>query len=64
MNCFIVISPHGKRLARIEANLGHMVTKEDIQKIKVWVLSGILGGVTITALLTATIVLTGLSGQT
>ncbi len=39
---------HGERLARIEARLEHMATKEDIQKIKVWVLSGILGGVGVT----------------
>ena len=46
---------YGERLARIEASLEHMATKEDIQKIKVWVLSGILGGVSVTALLTAAI---------
>ena len=47
---------YGECLARIEANLGHMATKEDIQKIKVWVLSSILGGMGLAALLTVTIV--------
>ena len=47
---------YGERLARIEASLGHMATKEDIQKIKVWVLSGILGGMVTAAILATAIV--------
>ena len=39
---------YGERLARLEerleSSIEHMATKEDIQKIKVWVLTGILGG--------------------
>lgn len=31
------------RLASLEAELKHLATKEDIQKIKVWVLGGVLG---------------------
>ena len=47
---------YGERLARLEASIQHMATKEDIQKIKVWVLSGILGGMGIAVALTLTIV--------
>lgn len=36
---------YGERLARVETKLEHMATKEDIQKIKVWILGGILGSV-------------------
>jgi len=38
------------RLASLEAELKHLATKEDIQKIKVWALCGVLGasGITIT----------------
>lgn len=32
-----------ERLASIESTLAHMATKEDIQKLKVWVLTG--GGI-------------------
>ena len=32
-----------ERLARIETELTHMATKEDVQKLKVWVLTG--GGI-------------------
>ncbi len=34
------------RLASLEAHQQHAATKEDIQKIKTWVLAGILGGMT------------------
>ena len=47
---------YGERLARIEASLRYMANKEDIQKIKVWVLSSILGGMSAAALLTVAIV--------
>jgi len=36
---------YGERLARLEARMGFLATKEEIQKIKVWVLSGVLGGI-------------------
>ena len=36
---------YGERLARIEAKMEYFATKEDIQKIKVWVLVGVLGGI-------------------
>ena len=42
---------YGERLARIEEQMKNTATKEDIQKIKVWVLSGILGGMVSVALL-------------
>ena len=32
------------RLARLETHLGYLATKEDIQKIKVWILGGVIGG--------------------
>lgn len=31
------------RLARLETRMEYMATKEDIQKLKIWVLSGALG---------------------
>lgn len=36
---------YGERLARLEARMDFLATKEEIQKIKVWVLSGVLGGI-------------------
>ena len=36
-------SGHGERLARIEARMEHVATKEDIKKLRVWVLGGVLG---------------------
>lgn len=36
-------SQFGERLARIEAKMEHVATKEDIQQLKVWVLGGVLG---------------------
>ena len=35
---------YGERLAAIEAHLHHMATKEDIQRVKVWFLGGVVGG--------------------
>ncbi len=35
---------YGERLARLEEQIKHTATKEDIQRIRVWVLSGVLGG--------------------
>lgn len=32
-----------ERLARLETRMDYMATKEDIQKIKIWVLGGALG---------------------
>ncbi len=34
-----------ERLARLEEKVGHLASKEDVQKIKVWVLVGIIGAV-------------------
>ncbi len=34
-----------RRLAALETRIEYLATKEDIQKIKVWVLSGLLGGI-------------------
>ena len=31
------------RLARLETRIEYLATKEDIQKIKVWVLTGVIG---------------------
>ena len=47
---------YGERLARIEAKLEFFATKEDIQKIKVWVLGGVLGGMAIATGLAVTII--------
>lgn len=43
-------SNHGERLARIEAKMEHVATKEDIQKLRVWVLGGVLAGLVFAAL--------------
>ena len=43
-------SNHGERLARIEAKMEHAATKEDIQKLRVWVLGGVLAGLVFAAL--------------
>ena len=47
---------YGERLARIEAKMEYFATKEDIQKIKVWVLVGVLGGMGVATGLTVSIV--------
>ena len=36
-----------ERLARLEEKVEHLATKEDIQKIKVWILLGIIGALPI-----------------
>ena len=41
--------------ARFESELKHLATKEDLQKIKVWVLSGVLGGMALAATVAVTI---------
>lgn len=33
------------RLAALEARVEYLATKEDVQKIKVWVLSGVIAGI-------------------
>ena len=38
----------GERLARIEARMEHVATREDIQKIKVWFLVGVIAAVGVT----------------
>lgn len=35
----------GERLARIEAQMEHVATREDIQKIKVWFLVGVIAAI-------------------
>ena len=35
----------GERLARIEMQMEHMATREDIQKIKVWFLVGVIAAI-------------------
>jgi len=42
---FASLRCYGERLARLEARMDFLATKEEIQKIKVWVLSGVLGGI-------------------
>ena len=34
-----------ERLVRLETQMKYMATKEDIQKLKIWVLGGVLGSV-------------------
>lgn len=62
---------YGVRLTRLETNFGHvatktdieklkkdvehMATKTDIERLKVWVLSGVLGGMFSASILAATI---------
>lgn len=38
-----------QRVAAIEAHLQHLATKEDLQKLKVWMLSGVIGGMGLAA---------------
>ena len=38
-----------ERVAVIETEIKHLATKEDFQKLKVWVLSGVIGGMAIAA---------------
>ena len=40
-------SGFGERLARIEARMEHVATKEDIQRLRVWVLGGPGEGITV-----------------
>ena len=40
-------SGFGERLARIEARMEHVATKEDIQRLRVWVLGGVLGALSV-----------------
>ena len=32
-----------ERLARLEERVNHLASKEDIQKLKIWVLGGVIG---------------------
>ncbi|MGI9310679.1 MAG: hypothetical protein ACR2P7_03995 [bacterium] len=43
---------YGERLAAIEAEMRYMATKTDVEKVKVWVLSGVLGGMGVAVALT------------
>ena len=36
-----------ERLAALETRIDYLATKEDIQKIKVWVLAGVIGAVVV-----------------
>lgn len=40
-------------LAEIKTNQSHLATKEDIQKLKVWVLGGVLSGFFLAAAIAA-----------
>ena len=40
---------YAERLASLEANMKHLATQNDVTKVKVWVLSGVLGGMVIAA---------------
>ena len=44
------------RLAALETRVEYLATKEDIQKIKVWVLGGVLGGSVMAAGLTVAVI--------
>ena len=46
-----------ERLSTLEADLKHLATKEDIQKVKVWILAGVLGGIFTTSVVLAGVVL-------
>ena len=37
-----------ERLAKLEERTEHSATKEDIQKLKVWILGGVIGGLVAT----------------
>ena len=39
------IAKQGERIASIETELKHVATKNDITTLKVWILSGVLGGI-------------------
>ncbi len=39
----------GGRVAKLEAEINHLATKEDIQKLKVWWLGGIIAGMGLAA---------------
>ena len=39
------IAKQGERIASIETELKHVATKNDITTLKVWILSGMLGGI-------------------
>ena len=45
---------HG-RVSALEARLDYLATKEDVQSIKTWALSGALGGMVLAATLAITI---------
>lgn len=34
-----------ERVARLENEIVHLATKTDVQKIKIWILSGVIGGI-------------------
>ncbi len=48
------------RLTKIETQLQYTATKEDLQKLKVWVLGGLMGGMTLAA--TAVVIVLRLMG--
>ena len=41
----------GERVAGLEAELKYLATKEDIQRLKVWALSGIIAGMGLAAMI-------------
>ncbi len=44
------------RVAQLESHMRYLATKEDIKKIKVWVLGGLLGGLPVVLLLALAII--------
>ena len=40
------------RVAALEAHMQHLATKADVQKLRTWVLAGVVGGMVIAAILT------------
>ena len=44
------------RLARLETHLQYLTTKEDLQKLKVWMLIGVIGGMGLAATITLAVI--------
>ncbi len=44
-----------QRLARLETRIEYLATREDLQKVKVWVLGGVIGGMAVAVGLTLAI---------
>ncbi len=44
-----------ERLVKLETHVQYLATKEDIQKLKVWVLGGVVGGMVLAVTITLAI---------